>query len=65
MEQKYTLEQAVNRLDRIFDNDIKLKADLTKIKIQTDSLNKQLQSNELLKAELKIIIQELLNTESR
>ena len=65
METKLTLEQAINRLDRIFDNDLKLKADLNKMKSQIEALNKQLQSNDVLKSELKLTIQELLNTESK
>ena len=60
-----TLEQAVNRLDRIFDNEQKLRLDMTKAKASLDALNKQLDANELIKDELKNIISSYLQTTTK
>lgn len=60
-----TLEQAVNRLDRIFDTEQKLRLDMTKAKASLDALNKQLEANELIKDELKNIISSYLQTEAK
>ena len=60
-----TLEQAVNRLDRIFDTEQKLRLDMTKAKASLDALNKQLDANELIKDELKNIISSYLQTTTK
>lgn len=60
-----TLEQAVNRLDRIFDTEQKLRLDMTKAKASLDALNKQIESNRQQVEELKLIISSHLQTETK
>ncbi len=60
-----TLEQAVNRLDRIFDTEQKLRLDITKAKASLDALNKQIESNRQQVEELKLIISSHLQTTTK
>lgn len=65
METKLTFEQAINRLDRIFDTEQKLRIEIAKLKTSLDALNKQVASNDLLKDELKNIISSYLQTTTK
>jgi hypothetical protein len=65
METKLTFEQAINRLDRIFDTEQKLRVEIAKLKTSLDALNKQVVSNDLLKDELKNIISSYLQTTTK
>lgn len=60
-----TLEQAVNRLDRIFDTEQKLRLDMSKAKASVEAINKQIESNRLQVEELKLIISSHLQTEAK
>jgi len=59
-----TLEQAVNRLDRIFDTEQKLRLDMSKATASVEALNKQIESNRQQVEELKSIISSHLQTKA-
>lgn len=60
-----TLEQAVNRLDRIFDTEQKLRLDMSKAKASVEAINKQIETNRQQVEELKSIISTHLQTEAK